>query len=157
MDSKIYSDRSENELILAQAIQKLSADETAKEFFGISKKQTFYSAVISHSYYAIFYSAKAILLEKGITTSSPSIHKTTLDAFKSHLVDTGILDIQLLEIYNKLVIRADELLEIFKEEKGKRGQFTYSTIPQTNQEPAEDSIKNALVFVTHIRKMINLS
>ena len=120
----------------------------------IQKDMTFYSAVISHSYYSIFYCAKAMLLAKGITTFSPDLHKKTLDAFKEHLVDTGILDVKLLEIYQKLVVRADELLGIFKEEKQKRGDFTYKTIPQANQEPAEDSIKNAQIFVSNIRKII---
>ena len=110
--------------------------------------------MISHAYYAIFYATKAILLTKGITTSSPNIHKKTFENFKKEFVDTGILDVKLLEIYKKLVIRADSLLEIFKDEKWKRGNFTYNTIPQANKGPAEDSIQNAKIFVTNIIKVI---
>lgn len=151
---KNYLDRAENELVLAMSVKKLSDERDAKEYFSVDCNFTFYSAVISHAYYSIFYAAKAILMTKGIKTHSPNIHKNTLNAFKEQFVDTGILDVKLLEIYKKLVIRADALLEIFAEEKSKRGDFTYSTIPQANKEPAEDSLKNAKLFVSNIAKVI---
>ena len=115
---------------------------------------TFYSSAISHSYYAIFYAAKAILLTKGIVTSMPGAHKKTYEAFKSEFVDSGVIDIELLKIYQKMIVRADELLQIFKDEKWKRGHFTYQTIPQANREPAGQSIKNAMVFVKNIKLII---
>jgi uncharacterized protein (UPF0332 family) len=74
--------------------------------------------------------------------------------FKNVFVDSGILDVNLLEIYKKMVVKADELLEIFKEERWKRDNFTYKTIPQANKEPAEDSLKNAKIFVSNIVKII---
>lgn len=154
MDSmaKIFLERASNEIFVAESLKKLTENAQLKQDFELPSDITFYSSVISHSYYAIFYSAKAILLTKGIKTFPPEIHKKTLDAFKTHLVDTGILDAKLLEIYRKLVIRADTLLEIFKKEKGKRGGFTYETIPQANKGPAEDSLKNAKIFVANIQK-----
>lgn len=154
MDSmaKIFLERASNEIFAAESLKKLTENAQLKQDFELPSDITFYSSVISHSYYSIFYSAKAILLTKGIKTSPPEIHKKTLDAFKTHLVDTGILDAKLLEIYRKLVIRADTLLGIFKGEKSKRGKFTYETIPQANKEPAEDSLKNAKTFVSNIRK-----
>ncbi|MDD2666720.1 MAG: HEPN domain-containing protein [Methanocellales archaeon] len=156
MDSmvKVYLDRADNEAILADAVKKLSDENDVKQSFKIDKHQTFYSAVISHSYYAIFYSAKAILLTKNIKTDWPDVHRKTLDAFKEQLVDTGILDVKLLEIYRKMVVRADKLLQIFREEKKKRGDFTYKTLPQANREPADDSVKNAKTFVSNIKKII---
>jgi len=72
------------------------------------------------------------------------------------IVDTGLLDVKLLEIYKKIVIRADALLDIFREEKGKRGDFTYKTIPQANKEPAEDSIRNATVFVSNVKTVMGM-
>jgi uncharacterized protein (UPF0332 family) len=156
MDSMadIYMERSDNELLAAQSLKKLSEEPKAKEEFELPADITFYSSVISRSYYSIFYAAKAILLTKGIRTSSPEIHRKTFDEFKKHFVDTGILDVKLLEIYMKMAIRADELLEIFREEKWKRGNFTYQTIPQANKEPAWDSLKNAKAFVSNISKVI---
>ena len=155
MDSmvRLYIHRAENEIVVAEKVKEMSDHDDIREFMQIPRDMTFYSAVISHSYYSIFYTAKAILLTKGIKTDSPEVHKKTLDAFKEHFVDTGILDVKLLEIYKKMVVRADELLQIFKEERKKRGDFTYKTLSQANQEPAEDSIKNAKTFVSNIRKI----
>jgi uncharacterized protein (UPF0332 family) len=147
--------RSENEIILAETLRRLSEDKTAKDFMNVPKAMTFYSGVISHSYYAIFYSAKAILLKNGIKITSPEIHKKTYEAFKESLVDTGILDIALLKIYKTIAIRAEDLLGIIEKEKSRRGRFTYSTIAQANKEPAEDSLRNAKIFTSNIIKIIS--
>lgn len=146
--------RSDNELLLADRLKVLTEDEQAKELLKIPADRTFYSAVISHAYYSIFYAAKAMLLTKGIIMASPDIHKKTFEAFKKEFVDTGVLNVRLLEIYQKMVVRADTLLEIFRDEKWKRGNFTYNTIRQANKEPADDSIKNAKLFVANITKVI---
>lgn len=159
MDSmvEIFLDRASNEILAAQSLKNLSEKPKFKHELNLPESTTFYSSVISHSYYAIFYAAKAILLTKGVRTSSPEIHKKTYEAFQKNLVKTGILDVKLLKIYKKLVIRADSLLEIFKLEKGKRGDFTYKTIPQANKEPAEDSLKNAKTFVSNATKIIKMT
>lgn len=149
-----YLKRAENELTAAEKLKQLSEDNQAKEFMQVPKDMTFYSSVISHSYYAIFYATKAILLTKRIKTSAPEIHKKTFEEFKLNFVDTGILDVKLLDVYRKIVVRADELLEIFKDEKWKRGNFTYNTISQANKEPAEDSLINAKFFVSNIGKVV---
>jgi len=154
MDSmvEIYLDRANNEILAAEILKTLS--EKSKQEFNMPQNTTFYSSVISHAYYAIFYSAKAILLTKSIKTSSPNIHNKTFEAFKHTFIDTGILDVKLLNIYKNISIRADELLEIFRYEKSKRGNFTYKTIPQANKSPAEDSLNNAKFFVSNIKKVI---
>jgi len=148
--------RANTELVLADKIKFITEDITVKTSLNVPDDMTFYSSVISHSYYSIFYAAKALLLTKKIITNSPEIHKKTFESFKKEFVDTGVLDVNLLEIYKKAVIRADVLLEIFHEEKWKRGNFTYNTIPQANKEPAEDSLKNAKYFVANINKVIEL-
>jgi len=156
MDSmvEIYLERANNEILAAESLKKLSEELKSKEEFELPENITFYSSVISHSYYSIFYAAKAILLTKGIKTSSPKVHSKTYDKFKKHFVETGILDVKLLEIYKKIVIRADELLEIFKDEKWKRGNFTYNTLPQANKEPAENSLSNAKTFISNVVKVV---
>jgi uncharacterized protein (UPF0332 family) len=156
MDSmaEIFIERAGNEMIAAESLKMLSEESGAKEDFRIPQDTTFYSSVISHSYYAIFYAAKAILLTREIRTSWPEVHRKTLESFKEAFVDTGVLDVALLNIYKEMAIRADTLLEIFRTEKRKRGEFTYTTIPQANREPAEDSLKNARIFVSNIKKAI---
>ncbi len=155
MDSmvELYLDRAENELLAARALQRLSEDAKLKTDAEIPAATTFYSGTISHAYYAIFYAAKALLLTEGVKTSSPDIHKRTYEAFERTFVTTGVLDVKLLQTYQTLAIRAEELLGIFKMEKWKRGNFTYTTIPQANKEPATDSVKRATLFVAHLGKV----
>ena len=156
MDSmvKIYIQRALNEISIAKLLFEISNNKNKKEEFNIEEETTFYSAVISHSYYSIFYAAKAMLLTKKIKTFAPEVHKKTYLAFKKQFVDSGILDIELLNIYKKMILRADELLQIFKDEKWKRGHFTYQTIPQANKEPANQSIQNAANFLKNIKTII---
>lgn len=147
--------RAENELVVAQILFDASSNpKLQKEQFKLEKEFTFYSAVISHSYYCIFYSAKAILLKEGVKTEAPEVHKKTLDSFESYLVSTGKLDLELLKIYKKMIIRAEELLGIFSLEKYKRGEFTYQKLPQSNLGPAKESIENASKFFKNINKII---
>ena len=156
MDSQveIFIKRANNELLVAEALRKLSEEIKYKGEFSIPQNETFYSSVISHSYYAIFYAAKAILLTKNIRTTSPNIHRTTYDLFDKTFVKTGVLDKKLLQIYTDIVVKAGDLLEIFKDEKWKRGNFTYQVIAQANKTPADDSLRNAKLFVANISKVI---
>src|SRR3989338_1942942 len=142
MDSttKMFTERAKNELVIAEVLLRLSENKDTKKTFDVKEDMTFYSGAIAHAYYCIFYSAKALLATKNIKTSAPEIHKKTLDAFKKHFVDTGIID--------------TDLLKIFSMEKGKRGDFTYKTIPQANKKPAEESLKNAQTFSANIFKII---
>jgi uncharacterized protein (UPF0332 family) len=151
MDSKVnmYLKRARSELDSSQILFESSNNSVILEPLKISSNETFYSGAISHSYYAIFYCAKAMLLSNNIEISAPEVHKKTLDAFKIEFIDSGKLDVSLLLIYNEMIIRAETLLEIFKEEKRKRGNFTYNTIPQANKDPAKDSIENAKKFFKH--------
>lgn len=151
---RVYLERAENELLAAKTLKKVTEDKEAKKHLELEEGTTFYSSVISHSYYSIFFTAKAILLTKSIKTEMPNVHKNTYEEFKKNFVDTGILDVKLLEIYQKMVVRADELLEIFKDEKWKRGHFTYQTIPQANKEPAEQSVQNASAFLKNIKLIL---
>lgn len=151
---EIYLNRANNEILLAQSVKRLSENLEDKQNFDLPTDITFYSSVISHSYYSIFYAAKAILLTKDIKTSSPKVHKTTFDKFKETFVDTGILDVNLLTIYKKMIVKADQLLQIFKDEKWKRGHFTYETIPQANKDPADESLGHARTFFNNISKVV---
>ncbi len=150
MDSKLYIHRAENEIKLAGIIFVISEEPTIqKETFKIADPETYFSAVITHSYYSIFYSAKAYLTKKGIEVSAPEEHKKSYEAFKT-FVESGELDVELLRIYQEALVRAEFLLGIFKEEKKKRGDFTYRILPQANKDPAKESINHAKVFYKHM-------
>ena|SRR3989338_4839702 len=150
--SNLYFKRAENELNLSIIVLKVSDDKQLQlSVFGM-KEDTYYSAVISHAYYCIFYAAKAYLLSKSIKTEAPEEHKKTFEEF-SKLVEKGIVDVELLKIYHNLFIKADTLLHIFEFEKGKRGKFTYRRLPQANREPAEESIEHAKFFFKNIFRL----
>ncbi|MEK6823839.1 MAG: hypothetical protein AABY06_02275 [Nanoarchaeota archaeon] len=156
MDLKVrlYLERAEHEIRLAKAMFNLSAIEKVKIELGANPDDTFYSAVISHCYYSIFYCAKAILLTKGIKTKLPDEHKKTFLEFKKNFVDNGKLDAELFKIYNEMIIKANELLSLFSHEKWKRGHFTYYTLAQANINPAKESIENAIKFASNIKKIL---
>lgn len=140
---------------MAFLLLKTSNNELLQQF-NIPEDETFYSGVISHCYYAIFYTAKAMLLSKRVETKAPEVHKKTLEAFKEQFIDTGFLDVKLLLIYKKMIVTAESLLEIFKMEKKKRGDFTYNTLAQANREPATESIENAKTFFKHCNAFLRV-
>lgn len=156
MDSKVelYIKRARTEMNMAIVLLESSNNKILHEF-DIPEDETFYSGVISHCYYSIFYCAKAMLLTKRIDTIAPEVHKKTLNAFKEQFINTGILDTKLFLIYKKMIVRAESLLEIFKAEKKKRGDFTYNTIAQANIEPANKSLENAKTFFKHCNAYLN--
>lgn len=117
MVSKLFLERAENELELAKIIFKMSIEtDIQKNIFHIDSKFSFYSAVITHSYYSIFYTAKSYLNSKNVKTKPPNEHKKTLNAFKKFVLN-GTLDYELLTIYENEVIKANTLLHFFKEER----------------------------------------
>lgn len=150
---KLYLERAESEMVLAETIFKISSDFNLKENLDLNKNESFYSAVISHCYYSIFYCAKAILLTKGIKTKVPNEHKKVFDAFKK-IVDSGFVDKRLCEIYEEEVVKAGSLLDIFFNEKKKRGHFTYRKLPQANKPFAKESLDNALMFFKNINAVV---
>ena len=153
LNISLYIERSENELDLANVISIVTTDEKLqKEVFSLEKVQTFYSGVIAHSYYSIFYAAKAYILMKGIKTRPPSEHRQTYFKFRE-LVIKGLVGKDLLKAYEQEYEKAETLLKIFKSERKKRGHFTYQRIAQANKEPADISIKNAGLFYKHIYKL----
>jgi len=154
-EAELYLLRAENELVAAQMLFEISSNPTLqKEQFKLEKDFTFYSTAIGHSYYSIFYSTKAILIKNGIKTEAPEVHKKTLESFERYLVSTGKLDMELLKIYQKMIVRADALLGIFSMEKRKRGEFTYQKLPQANKEPAQESLNNASFFFKNVNRIL---
>ena len=151
LNYSLYLERANNEIKFADIALFVSNNKNIQlELMKISEPETYYSAVISHAYYCIFYSAKAYLAKKQIKTQAPEEHKKTYEEFKN-LVFQGIIDKELLNIYDEIIVKADTLLGIFKTEKKKRGEFTYQKLSQANLEPANQSLENAKTFLKHIR------
>jgi uncharacterized protein (UPF0332 family) len=156
MDSEVnlYLIRAEDEFMLSRKDLQISTEDKTKEFLGIPKEKTFFYSVISHAYYSIFYCTKAYLLTKGIKTSPPKEHQKVYKELKK-IVKEGILDRELLKIYETEIIKANSLLSIFKSEKKKRGIFTYQMKSEANLPFADESIRNARKFISSIQAIIN--
>ncbi len=150
---KILIERAENELLASRALKMMSEDVSLKNLTELPPDTTFYSAVISHAYYAIFHSAKAYLLSKNVSLPEQGQHQAVYFSFRS-AVRNGDLDAELLALYEEVKIKAEALLEIFEKEEKNRAKFTYKTVAEANKEPAESSIKNARTFFTHLRGLI---
>jgi hypothetical protein len=69
----------------------------------------------------------------------------------SKFVKDGMLNYELLKIYEHEIIKADALLQIFKLEKGKRGNFIYNIKSEANLPYAKESIENAKKFISIIK------
>jgi|SRR3989344_6139437 len=157
MDTKVklYFERAENKLILANANFSLSIDNKIKQQLGINSERTFFNDVISDAYYSIFFAAKSYLANKSIFIFAPEEHRKTYEEFKK-FVDNGKLDKELLQIYDDAVSKAEELLKIFFREKDKRGRFTYRINSNANIPFAKESLNNAKKFVSSVRGLIKI-
>jgi len=155
--AEIYLSRAETDLVGARVLFEVSkSNELQQQSFKLEKDFTFYSLAIAHSYYSIFYSAKAMLANTGIKTYPPNEHWKTYDIFEKHFVRTGKLDTELLEIYKDTAVKAEALLGIFFIEKKKRGKFTYKKLPQANMGPASKSLENASLFFKSIGTILRI-
>ena len=104
--------------------------ERAKKYLRSAKvliEEGDYESSVSRAYYAMFYSAEAVLLTKGLSFSS---HKGVISAFGEHFIKTDIFSKEMGKELNRafekrqlgdyeytLVISKSEAEEIF--EKGK--------------------------------------
>jgi len=81
----------EQEILLNRAEEALKSAE-------LLLKEQFYDASISRSYYAIFYSAQAVLMSKNLKFAS---HKSVISLFGKYFVKTGLFKPELGKILNR--------------------------------------------------------
>jgi len=155
LEVKLLVERAENELLAARTLKMISENAALKNSIELRPESTFYSAVISHAYYTIFYCAKAYLLSKKIPLPEQGQHQAVYFGFKK-LVREGQITEDLLKLYDEVKVKAETLLEIFETEEENRTKFTYKTSAQANKEPAESSIKNSQLFFSYIRDLIGI-
>ena len=131
----------------------LSELAEAKTLLKIPAAETFYSSAISHAYYTVFYGAKAYIINKGIKLPEQGQHQAVYFAFRK-FVRQGSVATELLELYEEVKVKAETLLEIFEKEERSRTKFTYKTLAQANKDPANESIKNAEIFLKQIKGLL---
>ena len=96
-------------------------------------KEGDYESSVSRTYYAMFYSAQAILLTKNLSFSS---HKGVISAFGEHFVKTGIFQKEMGREFNRAF------------EKRQIGDYEYTFV--ISKEEAEEILANGKKFVEKI-------
>ena len=120
--------------------------------------------VVNACYYSMFYMARALLENEGIKIKSDlSIHSITFDAVVNFFYINGKLQKKLIEDFanakeeaSELLgkQKADQLIEDYFFEKGKRATFTYNTNDIVVKTKAKTSIERAKRFNQEIKKII---
>lgn len=156
-DSKVQShlkwSKAVNDLLLAEGVLKISTDAKIKDMLNYPDDATFFDWVIVCSYYSIFHAAQALLGIKKIKITG-RLHYATLIAFAKHFIVNNELAEELYLIYEDAETKARDLLEIFEEEKRKRGLFQYHRLSKSNLHPAKKSLENARTFLNAIQEVL---
>lgn len=142
-----------HDLLLAEGLLKISTDIKLKESLEYIENVTFFDWAIISSYYSIFHATEALLGMKRVRIEG-RMHHATLVSFAKHFIINNELAAELFLIYENSEEKAKDLLEIFEEEKGKRGDFQYHKLSKNNLGPATDSIHNAKVFLKAVREVL---
>jgi len=142
-----------NDLRLAEGLLKISTDPKIKKILGYSDDATFFDWVVVCSYYSIFHATQALLGIKRVKIVK-RLHNATLIAFAKHFIINNELAEELFLIYENAEAKAAELLDIFEEEKQKRGLFQYHRLSRHNLEPANESIDNARIFLQALQEVL---
>lgn len=100
-------------------------------------KEGDYESSISRTYYAMFYSAEAMLITKGLSFSS---HKGVISAFAEHFVKTGIFPRKM----------GRELNRAF--EKRQLGDYEYTFV--ISEQEAEEMLAKGKEFAENIVKYL---
>ena len=153
----------EKSLNSANALFDLSTDADMQQKTGYQNFDGFLW-VVNASYYSMFYMARALLENEGIKIKAElSVHALTFDAVINFFYLNGKLQKRLIEDFaeakeeaNELLGRqkADQLVEDYFWEKGKRATFTYKTNEVVIRTKAKTSIERARRFNEEIRKAI---
>lgn len=99
-----------------------------------------YDSSVSRSYYAMFFMAEAVLLGKGLTSSS---HKGVISLFGEHFIRTGILKDDL----GRALRRAFDLRQ--------KGDYSFES-PVTEGD-ANACLEKAELFVSEIETLLDRS
>ena len=150
----------DDSLKTARCVYDLSTNKDYQEYTGYMGLKGFLW-VINASYYSMFYMVRALLENEGITLKSDlSVHALTFDALIYYFYLTGKLQKRLFEQYIEAQEdaaellgqqKADELVDEYFWEKGKRGKLTYETEEFAIQSKAKTSLDRATKFNTEIR------
>lgn len=153
----------EKSLNSANALFDLSTDKDMQQKTGYQNFDGFLW-VVNASYYSMFYMARALLENEGIKLKAElSVHALTFDAVINFFYLNGKLQKKLIEDFVEAKEeagellgkqKADQLIEDYFWEKGKRATFTYKTNEVVIKAKAKTSIERARRFNEELKKVI---
>lgn len=153
----------EKSLNSANALYDLSTDKDMQQKTGYINFDGFLW-VVNACYYSIFYMARALLENEGIKIKSDlSIHTITFDAVINFFYLTGKLQKRMIEDFadakeeaGELLgkQKADQLIEDYFWEKGKRAAFTYNTKEAVIKAKAKTSLERAKRFNQELKRIL---
>jgi uncharacterized protein (UPF0332 family) len=155
MVSKVeaYLGRAENNIVLAKHLYELSTHACMREDMNLKEDMTFLGDVVSLSYYSIFYAAKAYTISNGSRGTAKTVHADTYEMLEKELYSKGF-GAKTKEVYEALMIDSRKLLDIFINEKNKRGSYTYNPMSKAKLRNAKASIENAEIFLISIKYLL---
>ena len=112
------------------------------------------------SYYSMFYIANAVLYKIGYKVGDKLAHKVTADALielvrsklkKSLLEEYENAKEEALELAGA---KADELIDSFDKERGKRSIFQYKTTEEIKHSKAKTSLERAKEFSLEMEQLL---
>jgi len=158
-----FLSNAEKSLNSANALYDLSTDKDMQQKTGYIDFDGFLW-VVNACYYSMFYMARALLEKEGIKIKSDlSVHAITFDAVIVFFYINGKLQKKLIEDFadakdeaGELLgkQKADQLIEDYFWEKGKRATFTYNTKEIVIKAKAATSIERAKRFNQEIKKIL---
>ena len=110
--------------------------ENAREMLDVARNNLamgFYSSSVNRAYYAIFYSANAVLVTKGLARNK---HSAVISAFRQHFVKTGMFSVALSDIYGRIM--------------GDRELGDYDLVTTIDEARARQDLEDAKRFITDV-------
>lgn len=163
---EFFLTNADNSLNSANALFDLSTDKGLQEKTGYLNFNGLLW-VVNASYYSMFYMVRALLENQGIKIKSDlSVHAIAFDALVHFFYLTGKLQEKLIEDFAEAKEeaaellgkqKADQLIEDYFFEKGKRATFTYETGAVVIKAKAKTSIERSTAFNEELRKIIDNS
>ena len=113
----------------ARQMLEVASHNTADGFFG---------SAVNRAYYAIFYSANALLSTRGLARGK---HSGVIAAFREHFVKSGLIEIEYSDIYGRVM--------------DNRRVSDYEIETPVEAEVAEKDLSDAQRFVERVEQLLH--
>ncbi|MCI0551691.1 MAG: HEPN domain-containing protein [Anaerolineae bacterium] len=114
--------------------------ENAQEVLEVAQlnlDNDFYTSAVNRAYYAIFYTANALLVTKRLSQSK---HSGVINAFRQHFVKTGLIAPEYSDLYGRIM--------------GNRHASDYELESSITKEIARTDLADAKRFVTEMTRWL---